>query len=271
MNHDTSPAHLTEDDLVLHYYGEMPAAEETAATKHLGSCASCREEYTSLQRVLGAIDETTFSPGELPPSFERVVWARLEPDLKRERRGWMSWLVLSPAPLALAATVVVLVIGAFLAGRSLSPAPSAPAPSTPKPTPVVISGEQIRERIFLIDLGEHLDRSQMMLVELVSGHETGSIDLAGERARAEQLVADNRLYRVTAEDTGNRAVSELLDEIERVLTEIAASPEQMSVKDLADMRRRIESRDLLFKVRVVSSEVRQRQKETIQRKLDQRS
>jgi hypothetical protein len=265
MNHDTSPAHLTEDDLVLHYYGEMPAAEEAAATRHLSSCANCRHEYTSLQRVLGAIDETTLAP-ELPPSFERVVWARLEPDLKKARRRWMSRLVLSPAPLALAASVVVLVIGAFFAGRAFSPAPSSPAPK-----PALVSGDQIREGIFLIDLGEHLDRSQMMLVELVSNDETGSIDLAGERARAEQLVADNRLYRVAAEDTGNRAVSELLDEIERVLTEIAASPEQMSAQDLADMRRRIESLDLLFKVRVVSSEVRQRQKETIQRKLDQRS
>ena len=66
-------------------------------------------------------------------------------------------------------------------------------------------------------------------------------------------------------------MSELLDEIERVLTEIAASPDQISAQDLADMRQRIESRDLLFKVRVVSSEVRERQKETIQRKLDPRS
>jgi hypothetical protein len=37
------------------------------------------------------------------------------------------------------------------------------------------------------------------------------------------------------------------------------------------MRRRVESRDLLFKLRVVSSEVRERQKETNQRKLEQRS
>ena len=47
------------------------------------------------------------------------------------------------------------------------------------------------------------------------------------------------------------AVSELLDEIERVLTEVAASPASGSSRDLADVRRRIESRDLLFKVRVI--------------------
>jgi hypothetical protein len=76
-------------------------------------------------------------------------------------------------------------------------------------------------------------------------------------------VADNRLYRWTAEETGDAALTDLLDEIERVLTEIAASPERVSREDLADMQHRIEARDLLFKVRVLSSEVRQRQRNAI--------
>ena len=162
---------------------------------------------------------------------------------------------MSPAPLGLAAAVVVLVVGAFFAGRALSPAPS------PSGAATAAALEQMRERILLVDLGEHLDRSQMVLVELVSADENATVDISSERARAEQLVADSRLYRQTAEATGDVALSELLDEIERVLTEVAASPESGSSRDLADVRRRIESRDLLFKVRVVSSEVRERQKD----------
>ena len=61
----------------------------------------------------------------------------------------------------------------------------------------------MRERILLVDLGEHLDRSQMVLVELVSADESDAVDISGERARAEQLVAANRLYRQTADDTGD--------------------------------------------------------------------
>ena len=67
------------------------------------------------------------------------------------------------------------------------------------------------------------------------------------------------------------ALSELLDEIERVLTEVAASPQSGSSRDLADVRRRIESRDLLFKVRVVSSDIRERQKVSNQRQAGPRS
>ena len=255
--------HLTEDELILHYYGESAPREEQAVAMHLGACGVCRGEYARLQHVLGVIDETSVASIDLPPSFERTVWARLEPNLKPQRGRWLSF-VLSPAPLALAAAVLVLVVGAFFAGRTLSPAP---APSTS----AAASLDQIRERILLADLGQHLDRSQMALVELVSADGDASVDFLGERSRAEQLVADSRLYRQTAEETGDHAISELLDEIERVLTDVAASPPGGSSRDLADVRRRIESRDLLFKVRVLSSEIRERQKVSIQRQAGPRS
>ena len=255
--------HLTDDELILHYYGETAPDDEPRAAGHLQQCAPCRAEYAKLQRVLGSIDESSVAI-DPAPSFERTVWARLEPTLKPARRGWVSW-ALSPAPMALAAAVVVLVVGAFLAGRATSPAPA------PTAAAVAAAAEQIRERILLSEVGEHLDRSQMALVELVSTDSDTNFDMSGERSRAEQLVADNRLYRQTAEETGDVTLSELLDEIERVLTEVAATPETGSSRDLADVRRRIESRDLLFKVRIVSSEIRERQKAPIQRQAGPRS
>jgi hypothetical protein len=266
MNSNASDIHLSDEDLVLHYYGEMPAAEEAAAAAHLGTCGVCRAEYTRLQRVLGAVEETSLPHVELPPSFERTVWARLEPNLRKERRGWTSWLWLAPAPLALAATVVVLVAAAFFAGRAMGPAPPGPPAADP-----AASADQIRERVLLVDLGEHLDRSQTVLVELASVDEAGNVDISLERARAEQLVADSRLYRMTAEQAGDPALTDLLDEVERVLTDIAASPGTVSGDDLAEVQRRIESRDLLFKLRVVSSAIRDRQKEPIRRQSGQRS
>lgn len=258
--------HLTEDELVLHYYGELTAAEESRASEHLSACRACHDNLRHLQRVLAVVDESALAGPELPEHFERTVWARLEPNLRPARRSWTSWL-LTPAPLGLAAAVVVLVVGAFFAGRALSPAP---APADPAAA-TAAAMEQIRERILLSDLGEHLDRSQMALVELVSSEADGAADFSSERSRAEQLVADSRLYRQTAEATGDVALSELLDEIERVLTEVAASPESGSSRDLADVRRRIESRDLLFKVRVVSSEIRERQRTSIRRQAGPRS
>jgi hypothetical protein len=244
--------HLKDDDLILRYYGELDGAPESRATEHLAECTSCRAAYSRLQQVLTAVDDCP-TP-DLPDGFERVVWARLQPELGRPQRGWLS--VLSPAHIALVAAVVLLVTGAFFAGRMSNRTPPGRAPE--------LAASQLRERVLLADLGDHLDRSQAMLIELVS--RDGAAGLSAERERAEQLVSDNRLYRQTAERTGNLALVAVLDELEQVLVDVAASPDIVSATDMDQMRRQIETNGLLFKVRVLSSEVRDRQKTAILRK-----
>jgi anti-sigma factor RsiW len=253
--------HLHDDDLVLHYYGEMPAADENRAESHLAACAECQANYAKLQRVMAFVDS---APGVEPaPGFERIVWARLEPALHAPRRNWFAWFVFSPARLAFTAGIVILISAAFMAGRMTRTA--APAGTAQSP-------EKVRERILLVDLGEHLDRSQMVLVELVSADDSGgSIDISLEQSRAEQLVSANRLYRQTAASTGDANMASVLDELERVLVDIAASPSMVSQQDLDSVRRRIDSKELLFKVRVISGQVRDRQKAAIQERVNPRT
>jgi hypothetical protein len=247
----TDQLHLTDDDLVLHYYGEeVPRAES-----HLAACAACQANFTRLQRVMAFIDSAPAV--EAPDGFERIAWARLEPGLHAPRRGWLSSFVLSPARLAFAASVLVLVGAAFMAGRFM-PRP-APGAATPTQTEA-----QVREGILLVDLDEHLDRSQRMLVELASADDSaGPVDMSLEQSRAEQLVAANRLYRQTATSTGDAAIAAVLDDLERVLVDIAASPKTMTQEELDAVKRRIESKELLFKVRVMASQVRARQRDAI--------
>lgn len=244
--------HLTDDDLVLHYYGELDAAGEIASAAHLNGCGNCHARFRRLQRVLAVVDETTVSGPELPESFERTVWARLEPNLERRPPGLWPWFVLSPARLALVASVAVLVGAAFLAGRIVPRDEARPTELT------AAAGHDLRERVLFLNLDEHFDRTQMVLVELVNSASAEA--LTSERARAEQLVAANRLYRHTATATGDAAVTELLEELERVLVEVAAAPEDLTDRGLERLRRRIEEQGLLFKLRVVSSELRERQR-----------
>ena len=253
--------HLNDDDLVLHYYGEMPAADENRAGSHLAACAACQANYAKLQRVMAFVDS---APGVEPaPGFERIVWARLEPALHAPRRSWFAWFVFSPVRLAFTAGIVILISAAFMAGRMTRTTAPAGAPQ---------SAEKVRERILLVDLGEHLDRSQMVLVELVSADDSsGSVDISLEQSRAEQLVSANRLYRQTAASTGDAGMASVLDELERVLVDIAASPSTVSQEDLDSVRRRIDSKELLFKVRVISGQVRDRQKAAIQERANPRT
>jgi hypothetical protein len=252
--------HLRDDDLVLHYYGEDSAAAPAAA-EHLAECRTCGAAYARLQQLLATVEDSR--PPEPPDGFERVVWARLQPELTKRKQGSLAWWVFSPARLALVAAVALLVTGAFLAGRLSKPVP-ATAPA------VAAAGTQMRERVLLADLGDHLDRSEAMLVELVSG-EGGAAAISAERGRAEQLVSDNRLYRQTAAATGNQGLVTVLDELERVLVDIAASPDVVSVTDVDEVRRQIDANGLLFKVRVLSSDVRERQRAAVRLRTGQSS
>ena len=241
--------HLTEDDLVLHYYGELDGEAARHASAHLQECGTCREALTKLQRVFAIVD--TAPEPALGDGFERIVWARLQPRLEHAGHGWASWLMLSPARLAWLAAVVVLVGAAFVAGRVSRPQPTAAS--------AVAASNDLRERVLLAALSEHLDRSQLMLVDLVSAETAGDVDVPTERTRAEQLLSANRLYRQTAVDTGNLALAQVLDDLEQVLVDVAASPDRVSPEDLAAVQQRIDSKGLLLKMRVLSSEVQKRQ------------
>ena len=70
------------------------------------------------------------------------------------------------------------------------------------------------------------------------------------------LLTENRLYRQTAGHTGDTAVSNVLDELDRVLLEIAHGPSRLSPGDLDEFRQRLKAEGILFKIRVLGSNVR---------------
>ena len=241
--------HLTDDELVLHYYGEMSDAAEARACAHLEACGACRDNLARLQRVMAAIDA---APVPEPDAFfEGRTWARLEPGLARDRgRRRLPWTAI-----AWGAAAALVVIAAFVAGRFFPTATNPPAQTA------VNGGDQVQERVLLVDLGDHLDRTETALVEFVTG--TDGQDVAPGRTRAEDLVAANRLYRRTAETTGDQGVADVLDELERVLIEIAGTSPEASTGDLDAVRQRIDTRGLLFKVRVMREQLQERAKDTV--------
>lgn len=237
--------HLDDDALVLAHYGEV----EPEGKAHLGACSACAERLVALGALLGTV-EAPETP-ERPADYGTTVWSHIEPRLDASPPAPLVFRVLGARPLrrvagfaALAASLVL----AFLLGQEFPG--SAPEALTPA----------VRERILLVAIGDHLERSQMVLIEIANAPSDGPLDVSTERASASDLVAANRLYRQTAVRSGEPALAAVLEELERVLVEVAAGPEQLSKGDLGELQRRIESRGLLFKIRVVGSQVREREK-----------
>jgi hypothetical protein len=234
-------AHLTEEQLVLHYYGEP---DDTPGTdEHLAECGQCRSDYQKLVVLLNTVSSAPVpEPGD---SYGTEVWSRVQGSV-RVKRGRFTVPALPGNRWAAVAAMASMVVIAFVAGRfSIDPSGGA------NPIP----GEA-RERILMLAVGNHLERSQMVLAEILNADPHSETDLSTEQQRASDLVQENRLYRQTAAGTGDAAVAGLLDELGRVLLEIADGLPDISPGQLQQIQQRIRGQGLMFKLRVVRSTAR---------------
>lgn len=256
MSEPLGQSHVAEQTLILHYYGELD--EPSAVEPHLAACATCRDEFERLQRLL-ALVELQEVP-EPPPTFEREVWARLTPHLGRRGLSWVAPMRPSGRQWASVGAAAAILLAAFVAGRVSRP------PESDLASPAVEAPGDVAGRVLDLAVGDHLDRSQMALIEwLNADFETTALDLDAEQSRARELIAANRLYRSTAGYMGDAATRDVLDELERVLLEIANTPPGGGKETLEALRTRIEARGLLFRVRVIHSELRQREQQPLNR------
>ncbi len=237
--------HLNEGQLVLLYYGEEDDTGLSAG--HLETCAECRAQYASLQRVLNSAGAVPVP--ERGEEYGAEVWHRLAPRLPRRRWFWISWQPSWRWAVAGAAMLLLLSVG-FLAGR-FSPSPQAPTAAAADPG--------TRERVLMVAVGDCLDRSEMVLVELANAGDARPRDISSEQERAAELVSEARLYRQTAAAAGDTSVADLLEEVERLLLDVARGPSNLSPAQLRELRQRLDAGGIVFKIRVVNSKVRARQ------------
>jgi hypothetical protein len=256
--------HLSDEDLLLDYYGEAEDARRPELREHLAACAECRALDRELRGVLALVDTEPLP--EAPVGFEREMWARLEPHIRTNveaalRRPdqvrlkpdttYLSWRFEFPR-WALAASAAALAVASFWLGRIWDPAPA--------PSVAFVSDPQVvSERMLRNEVEEHLERTQRVLLELANADDSAPVVLAGNRERAADLVAAGRLYRRSVEDIGDAETRDLLEAVERVLVEIANGPEVESSNDLSEVRARISDQDLIFRLRLMTAEMRARE------------
>jgi hypothetical protein len=225
--------HLSEEQLILHYYGE---AEPGGGEAHLDECPECRSAYQSLQRVLNSLDSAPVP--ERGPDYGRQVWQAV----RRQGEPRRSW----PRPAFLAAMAAAILIGAFLAGsayeRARTPAPAAVA-VVDDPTP----------RLLRVALDGHLASSLMVLSEIQNAP-AGAMDISWQQQHAEQLLGDNRIYKQTAENAQEARLGQLLAGLEEILLEIAHSPTKLTSAQRNSLRARIASKGIVFEIRILAAE-----------------
>jgi len=146
--------HLTEEQLVSHYYGELDNPLE--AVKHLEFCEACRARFAALDSDLSLMKAATIP--DRPDDYGRRIWHGLQPRLE-DKPVWSGsrWFVFPQWKLA--AVAVLLLVAGFVAGRF------GPGRQAPFPGPV---SEAARSRILMATVADHLDQSQRALLELAT-------------------------------------------------------------------------------------------------------
>lgn len=247
-------SHLTDEQLILYYYGEEAEAGDTGAAEHLAACNSCRESYGALQRVLNTLDGVPMP--ERSADYGAEVWRSIAGHLPHRTRRRLAGMAL-PAfawRWAVAGTAIAgLLVAAFLLGR-FSQKPS-------RPPAQLAADPQAPERVLLVAVGDYLERSQMVLIELANASSVDKLDISAEQERAADLVSESRLYRQTAAHTGDTEVAGVLDELDRVLLDISHAPSELQPQELERLRERLAAQGILFKIRVVGSNLKNREEE----------
>jgi hypothetical protein len=150
------------------------------------------------------------------------------------------------------------VIGSFLSGRFWPEPQTRPATAIAQSQPLSAGA---RDRVLLTEIGDHLERSQLALIELINSKTNGAVDITVEQVLARELTAVNRLFRRAAAEAGEPGLASVLEELELVLVEVANGPARLSADEFAALRERIDTDGLLFKVKVLGAQVRSRERD----------
>jgi hypothetical protein len=242
--------HPGEDDLIFQLHGDGSGEERERVVRHLAECAACRQAWDELQSTLKIVDEAGVP--EPDAGFEARIWNRVQPALE-PAYGRGSWRPIVPLA-AWAATVAAMVVAGYTWRDRLPQPPPADTEVAARPGP----GEGVRERVLLTALDQHFASTEMLLVELLNAPAPAEGGFDFERAVADDLVASGRLYRETARQTGRTELAAMLEDLEGVLVEVARTAETPAPEDVDVWRERIETNGLLFKVRAVTNDIRDR-------------
>jgi hypothetical protein len=244
--------HLTEEELVERYYAAGAGAadsESAGADDHLGECATCAAALAALENDLSALQPVKVP--ERDGNYSEHMWARVEgalppraaKNVKVRRFAWLRGL-------SYACGCAVLMLSAFYLGRVWEQRHAGQTAAHTAPAQVTAQ----QPKVVVVVLGDHLDRSERLLVELKhTDLDTGRAELAPLKDEARSLLAANRVFRDDAEKDGDASLSKALDHLDRLLTEIASRANGLDAAEAARIRDEMNADGLLFEVRVLRS------------------
>ena len=257
--------HLTEDELILHFYGER-RDDEAAVDAHLRSCETCQTAWAGIAETLKMVDDAA-GAGAGRRVRTRDVGANPAGAARSGRPGGPSSNRWSgrrdPGPARgrwprRPRCVLVVALGRPRRGEAGAAARPV-AGETAGPRAVGATGDG-RERVLLTALDDHFQRSEMLLVEVMNA------PASGRRARVR--TADGRrpggIEPAVSAPRPSRTATRGSRDARRPGVGAGRDRPQSGAGRSARISilfaRALTATDLLFKVRAVSKQIQDRQR-----------
>ena len=248
--------HLEEQELVELYYSLSKSSEpdesEGFAADHLASCAACAADFAALRSDLSEFP--VVEPPIRDAAYGEHVWQSLRHALPVYEKPKWSWLRPGLKGLSYAAACALLVACAFVAGRQWErrqvqtasvrpPQQAQPAPAHPQ------------QRVVVVVLSDHLERSERLLVQLKHADADSDEMISPLRDQARVLLAANRICRQEANKIDDPALAPALERLDHVLAELANHPGHTSAAEITRLQNELNASGLLFEVRVLRTRI----------------
>ncbi len=238
--------------------GCLEAAERERVLLHLETCAECRNEHDQLRALVAAVSMDpvrTAEPGVAAQFLAQRVTARLDTVVCGRSRRWGF-------------AAAGLGIGLLVAGLGLRfAAPLAErerlAAVSPAPAPVVSIDDLALRRLERVMAREqavrYLAQAEDVLVHLKAHarpcpERHGHVELSEEVSRSRELLARRALL-LDLEAEALLPARAVLEDVDNVLREVASLASCSGRGELERLRREMDERRLLMKVRLLSQEL----------------
>ena len=243
--------HLTKEEIVEHFFSDGGSRASRIAKRHLDGCTECAAEFARVTEDLNAMRGMDFT--KLPADYGESVWSRVSAELPEKtianpqvrrltwRLGW-GW------GLGYAAASAVLVMGAFEIGRVWEQRQRAQ-----HPVANLTMRAPVERQVVVVVLGDHLDRSERLLVELKHADGEDAEVVTPLREEARSLLAANREFQEDADKGDDASLKEALDHLDHFLNDVANEPGGLNAASIARLQKEMKADGLLFKVRVLRS------------------
>jgi hypothetical protein len=237
--------HLTEEQLIDLYYNE-PSPE---SKRHLDTCDECADAYQALRSDLA--DMRSVEPPPRSAKYGEQVWQSISDSLPANgpaRRTWYRrnlWLGLSAA-----AACGLLMAAGFYAGRVWEHQHRPHRAIAHNAAPA-----NVPQRIVVVVLSDHLDRSERLLVELKHARADDSATTSPLPDEARSLLAANHKCIQDAEHSGDPGLTKALDHLDQLLSELANQPGGLNAAAVSRLQDEMNRDGLLFEVRVLRSRI----------------